>query len=135
VRCESETVDEADTDSDENAPEDDEGNNDDTTSWFLEPCADYWASSLSYSMLDERRVFVFDFGAELYAWMGRYASRRARRVGWLLTCQVYNTGYDYTMCSMSPLRPACSNAKRPSWTIVGKQVNAQQTIEHLHEPT
>ena len=119
----------SDDDDEMNESDEDERNDE----CWLEPIADYWACPLSYAMLDERRVFVFDFGAELYVWTGRYASRRHRRVGWTLARRLYEeTGYDYTPCVLSPLgrsaRLRAASGPRPAWTIMGRQTQNGESV-------
>lgn len=47
--------------------------------YYLEPVEDFWGCLLNYNLLDEFKVFVFDFGSELYVWSGRCSSTRRKK--------------------------------------------------------
>ena len=114
--------------------------------YCLEPVRNYWGSLLSYNMLDEQQVFAFDFGAELYVWSGRNANNVKKQAGLLLAKKLYDSGYDYSSCVLSPLRPVVSMVvdhleeenkgkahfkslkARPEWTIFGRQTQNVETV-------
>lgn len=107
------------------------------TDYCLQPIDDYWGRILSYNMLDENDVFVFDFGSEVYIWSGRNAKRLVKKSGLLLAKKLFESGYDYTNCKFSPLKPNLNedetniyykcNGKRPKWTLFGRQKQNAET--------
>ena len=112
----------------------------------LEPVKSCWGQVLSYNMLDEDEVFVFDFGTELYVWNGRNANNGKKKIGMMLAKELYETGYDYSEHAITPLKPSMSlfnkckslsaqqfdfiktTSCRPKWTILGKQSQNCETI-------
>lgn len=108
------------------------------TDYCLQPIENYWGRILSYNMLDENDVFVFDFGSEVYIWSGRNARRILKKAGSLLAKKLYESGYDYTSCKFTPLKPninesvfesvyyKCSGS-RPKWTLFGRQKQNAET--------
>ncbi len=119
---------------------DDSNSENDTkvSKYSLEPLKDYWASLLSYNMLNEKHVFVFDFGSEFYIWNGRNASNCEKKAGVTLAKQFFNSGYDYSTSEISPvsgkLKVECYDDEyfvsksRPKWTLFGKQTQNAETI-------
>jgi supervillin len=119
---------------------------DDYTQYELKPVRDYWGGLLSYNMLDENEVFVFDFGSEVYVWNGRSSSNVKKKAGLLLAKKLYEDGYDYTSCLLTPLRPRLdaelqreqqpqdlggyfkSSKSRPKWTLFGRQSQNVETV-------
>jgi len=106
--------------------------------YSLEPLKDYWASLLSYNMLDERHVFVFDFGSEFYIWNGRNSSTCEKKAGLTIAKQLFNSGFDYSTSDISPvngkLKAECQEDEyfvgksRPKWALFGKQTQNAETI-------
>lgn len=114
--------------------------NDDVNSYFLEPVCEQWGSILTYNMLDENDVFVFDFGTELYVWNGRNARCTAKKAALQLALKLYESGFDYSQCVMSPFKVELnmdkvsnenyfkSELKRPKWTVFGRQSQNVETV-------
>jgi supervillin len=114
------------------------------SSCFLEPVKSYWGSVLSYNLLDEDEVFVFDFGAELYMWSGRNADSKLKKNAFHLAKQLFEAGFDYSNCDISPLKPQYEfirnrdvddsipsfyqSDKRPHWTLFGRFSQNVETI-------
>jgi supervillin len=112
--------------------------------YCLEPVRNYWGSLLSYNMLDEHDVFVFDFGSELYVWGGRNSTNSKKQAGLLLAKKLYESGYDYSNCLLTPLKPLVSDSldeeknksevyfksehNRPKWTLFGRQTQNNETV-------
>ena len=116
--------------------------------YCLEPVRNYWGSLLSYNMLDEYEVFVFDFGSELYVWSGRNACNSKKQAGLLFAKKIHQNGYDYSNCVLTPLKPQLSltnkseiseakkeanahfktHEARPKWTIFGRQTQNVETV-------
>jgi hypothetical protein len=88
--------------SDENSDDSDES---DANKFSLELLNNSSGSNLlSYNMLDEDSVFIFDFGSELYLWSGRNANNKLKKAGLTLAKNLYDNGYDYSNFKISPLK-------------------------------
>ncbi|KAM9779756.1 supervillin-like [Neosynchiropus ocellatus] len=92
----------------------------------LVPHEQAWARSPSVSLLRSSEALVFDFGSEVYLWLGRNVSMNSRTVALQLTHQVWAGAYDYSNCRVNPLDPTQSNAGiqrsgvgRPTWALFG----------------
>lgn len=72
---------------------------------FLMPLDDLCFRALSIKVLDSNEVFVFDFGAELYVWSGKYAEKSKRNMGLQLAQQLWTDSYDYSECVINPFDP------------------------------
>jgi supervillin len=137
----------ASSSNDENS---DDCDDNDLAKYVLEPIERYCGNPLSYNMLDEDSVFVFDFGSEVYVWSGRNAYNKTKKAGLLLGKKLYDSGYDYSGFSLSPLKhqlnlsikPLSDNEEatmrgstyfkscksRPRWTVFGRQVQNVETV-------
>lgn len=51
------------------------------------------------------QAFVFDFGAEVYLWLGHGVPIAERKVAMDLTLEIWNQGYNYTSCQINPVSP------------------------------
>ena len=91
----------------------------------LEPVSHYCHNVLSYNMLDEDQVFVFDFGTEFYIWNGRNASQARKKAALSLGKQLFDMGYDYSTLKLTRLN---GKLPRPAWTLFGKQTQNAETI-------
>ena len=115
----------------------------DNLEYSLEPVLESWGSVLTYNMLSEDEVYVFDFGSEVYAWNGRNSSTEIKKYGMLLAKQLFDSGYDYTKCVLNPIRGQYaqkftnsdetkhenrSDEGRPSWAILGRM---SQNVESI----
>ena len=58
------------------------------------------------------QVLVFDFGSEVYAWLGKRAGAEDRRVGVALAKELWAEDYDYSDCDINPVQPT-ANANLP----------------------
>lgn len=72
---------------------------------LLMPLENFCFRSLSIQILDPNEVFVFDFGAELYVWNGKFADKNKRNMGLQLGQQLWNDPYDYSESSINPFDP------------------------------
>jgi len=73
-------------------------------------------------------VFVFDFGAELYLWTGRLATKALRDAGKRLARDLWAAGCDYSDCDVSPIDGAERTGPRPDWGILGRVGQNMETI-------
>ncbi|KAM9843925.1 supervillin [Aulostomus maculatus] len=101
----------------------------------LVPQEQAWASIPSTSLLGSSEALVFDFGSEVYLWLGKDVSVSKRNVALQLTHQVWVGAYDYSNCRVNPLDPTQSNASmqlrgegRPSWTLFGCVSEGEETL-------
>nr|XP_040046061.1 supervillin isoform X3 [Gasterosteus aculeatus aculeatus] len=90
----------------------------------LVPHEQAWASIPRVSLLGSNEALVFDFGSEVYLWLGRDVSLSRTNVALQLTHQVWAGPYDYSNCRVNPLDPTRCNANtqqtgqgRPSWAL------------------
>ncbi|XP_054615893.1 supervillin [Dunckerocampus dactyliophorus] len=100
----------------------------------LVPHEQAWASMPSMSLLESSQALVFDFGSEVYLWLGKDVPASGRNVALQLSRQVWVGAYDYGNCRVNPLDPTrCSaNAQlrgegRPSWALFGVILEHNET--------
>ncbi|ESO96779.1 hypothetical protein LOTGIDRAFT_201948 [Lottia gigantea] len=101
----------------------------------LLPYQEYWGAILKYDMLHPELTLVFDFGSELYLWLGKKVSPEERKVGRILSQQLWEKGYDYSSCDINPLCPLhntggvpIKSTTRPDWALFGKVHQGMETI-------
>nr|XP_049599996.1 supervillin isoform X4 [Syngnathus scovelli] len=98
----------------------------------LVPHEQAWASVPTISVLDSNesrvsvQVLVFDFGGELYLWLGKDVPAERQKVALQLSRQVWLGAYDYRNCRVNPMNPTQNAAEtqligegRPSWALFG----------------
>ena len=67
---------------------------------------------------------VFDFGSEMFVWSGKFAALEDRKKAFQLAKALWDTGYDYSECSINPIfqRPTpaelSKGAVRPAWALL-----------------
>ncbi|XP_077350736.1 supervillin isoform X3 [Festucalex cinctus] len=92
----------------------------------LVPHEQAWASMPTVSMLDSNEALVFDFGGEVYLWLGKNVPADRQKVALQLSRQVWLGAYDYRNCRVNPMDPTQNPANtqlmgegRPSWALFG----------------
>ena len=77
----------------------------------LIPIEEFWGQPMKYDVLmDDRRVLVFDFGAEVYVWNGKNAPFPKRRLGLKLA------------------KDMISGENRPDWHLFGRINQNMETV-------
>ncbi|KAL4217138.1 hypothetical protein ACF0H5_023592 [Mactra antiquata] len=103
----------------------------------LVPVDDCWGNQPKYEMLQSNKVYVFDFGSELYLWQGKTVSPNHRKISLKLAQQLWQQGYDYSRCDVNPISPLRNEEdggipsvsdKRPDWSLFGKVNQNMETI-------
>ncbi|KAG1662654.1 Supervillin [Nymphon striatum] len=100
----------------------------------LVPCEEYWGTSLNYEMLKPEKVFVFDFGSEMYVWHGKLSPSDQRRISSQLAKELWSQGYDYSKCDINPVYPTSQKEsqkcckERPDWALLCKVNQHMETI-------
>ncbi|XP_025829132.1 supervillin isoform X3 [Agrilus planipennis] len=106
----------------------------------LVPMEEYWGGIPKIKMLEPSKVFVFDFGSEMYVWSGKNAPLEDKRKALKLARELWTEGYNYIDCHVSPLNVASmlgsrekSNIplkcnSRPDWALFAKLTQHRETI-------
>ncbi|XP_018913821.2 supervillin isoform X1 [Bemisia tabaci] len=108
----------------------------------LVPVEKFWGNIPKIEMLDANKILVFDFGTELYVWNGKNASMERRKIASKLAQELWDEGYDYTDCDISPINASLSlgsrtqgpksldktGTNRPSFTLIGKVTQHMETV-------
>uniref|UniRef100_A0A182Y2N2 Uncharacterized protein n=1 Tax=Anopheles stephensi TaxID=30069 RepID=A0A182Y2N2_ANOST len=108
----------------------------------LVPVEEYWGAIPKISMLDPRKVLVFDFGSELYVWSGKNAPTEGKRAALRLAQELYGGSYSYEECQLNPLnfselagdrqRDARRLSKvgnnRPEWCLIARVTQHMETV-------
>ncbi|XP_023931088.1 supervillin-like [Lingula anatina] len=103
----------------------------------LVPYTEYWGNVPKYEMLNPDQIFVYDFGPEMYVWLGKNMPFDKRKIAIKLARQIWDQGYDYSECDINPFSPLRSEEdggapakadKRPDWSLFGKITQNMETI-------
>lgn len=100
----------------------------------LVPIEKYWGALPRVEILDTAKVLVFNFGTEVYVWMGKSARSDAKRAALRLAHEVFATSFDYDLCQLNPFsfsqvagdrastttRGSNSNGAKPDWCVLAK---------------
>ncbi|XP_064474820.1 supervillin-like isoform X2 [Ornithodoros turicata] len=96
----------------------------------LVPCDKYWGMQPRFEMLQPDKAFVFNFGSELYVWLGKQVPHEQRVVAVRLAEERSREGFDYSECDINPLCPKVGvttgsprdtkDQDRPNWTLLAK---------------
>lgn len=106
----------------------------------LVPHEKYWGSIPKIEMLQETSILVFDFGSEMYVWSGKNAPLDKKRLALKLAKEMWEDGYNYTECNISPLNIASKlgareqedlplkGDRRPDWALFAKVTQHRETV-------
>ena len=106
----------------------------------LVECVDFWRKLPKIEMLDSNKVFVFDFGSELYIWTGKNSLMESKKLAIELSLDIWNDGYDYTDSLVNPLNVASYLGQkvfvqsdmvaktRPKWALMAKISQHMETV-------
>lgn len=106
----------------------------------LVPVDEYWGKIPKIEMLQPSKVFVFDFGTEMYVWSGITAPPDDKRKALSLAKELWSEGYNYSDCGINPINisemigdrnkhEACMKAEeRPEWGLFAKLTQHRETI-------
>ncbi|XP_065211989.1 uncharacterized protein LOC135839744 isoform X2 [Planococcus citri] len=109
----------------------------------LVPYEKYWASIPKIQMLDPNKILVFDFGSEMYIWMGKNVDLKSRKSAVKLAEELWNNGYNYEECDLCPITSVCTigdreaqsdsacskkGEKRPEWCLLAKVTQHMETV-------
>ena len=96
----------------------------------LVPFESYWGRTPKYEMLTSDDAFVFDFGSEMYVWVGNKASNIKRKCALDSAKELWNKGYNYSECDVNPFGEKAPKKaeKRPHWTWFMKVSQNMESI-------
>uniref|UniRef100_A0A8C4NLW4 Supervillin n=1 Tax=Eptatretus burgeri TaxID=7764 RepID=A0A8C4NLW4_EPTBU len=85
----------------------------------LVPDDKFWGKAPPHAILQTCAVLVFDFGTEIYTWIGEGVGPKSRRLAGLLAQQLWIGPYDYSTCRINPLGPWATRRGngRPDWAV------------------
>lgn len=83
----------------------------------LMPVEQYWGRSPRHQMLQPESVFIFDFGTEMYIWIGKNVSNVHRKLAVDAAKELWLKGYDYSDVDLNPFGPGAKlkSNSRPDW--------------------
>lgn len=106
----------------------------------LVPFTEYWGSIPKIDMLQESKIIVFDFGAEMYVWSGKTASMEQKNKAFKLAQELWKEGFNYEDCQVCPVTVASvlgardenqaplKAATRPEWGLFAKITQHTESI-------
>lgn len=100
----------------------------------LVPVDQCWGALPRVDMLDARKVLVFNFGTEVYVWMGKSAVADDKRAALRLAHELFSAEFDYGQCELNPfsfslvagdrsaatLRSVLRTGAKPDWCVLAK---------------
>ena len=104
--------------------------NESKSSVELVPVEKYWGRSPRHQLLQPESVFVFDFGTEMYVWIGKNVSNVHRKKAVDAAKDLWLKGYDYSEIDMSPFgtEATLKSDKRPDWAWFTRVNQNMETI-------
>lgn len=87
------------------------------------------------------QVFVFDFGTEMYVWMGKNVDMKLRKSSVRLAKELWENGFNYEECDLCPItsaslignrdpvvNPKKRSNERPTWCLFAKVTQHMETV-------
>lgn len=106
----------------------------------LVPVEEYWGAIPKIEMLNSSKMFVFDFGSEMYIWSGRNVPIEQKKIGNKLAKELWDAGYNYQECKICPINAVellgdrrdplvpKQSSSRPDWALICKITQHGETI-------
>jgi supervillin len=107
----------------------------------LVPIEDFWGQVMTISIVNSRKIIIFDFGSEMYVWNGKNALPDDKRMALLLAEELFESPFDYTACDLNPInfsticgnrkmakREKMNGIKRPNWAFLARVNQNMETI-------
>lgn len=91
------------------------------------------SKDFSYKMLDDTKLYLFDFGCEMYIWSGKLCSNEEKRKLMRKAKRLWQMGYDYSNMELNPFDPRRilnspeKSDSRPDWCLLGKVTQNTET--------
>lgn len=94
----------------------------------LVPYDKYWGMQPRVEMLQPDKAYVFNFGSEVYVWLGKLVPSEMRDLSVRLAEEQCKAGFNYSDCDINPLFPragpeeqkSMASDVRPNWTLFAK---------------
>ncbi|KAL1421896.1 hypothetical protein MTO96_022608 [Rhipicephalus appendiculatus] len=80
----------------------------------LVPCDKYWGMQPRVEMLQPDKAYVFNFGSEVYVWLGKLVPSEMRDLSVRLAEEQCKAGFDYSDCDINPLSPRAGAEEQKS---------------------
>lgn len=105
------------------------------------PVEEFWGQVMTISLVNSRKILLFDFGSEVYVWNGKNALPDDKKMALMLAEEFFETPYDYTSCDLNPINfsSLCGHRKslrvekmkgvrRPDWSFLARINQNMETI-------
>lgn len=104
------------------------------------PVEDFWGQVMTISLVNSRKILLFDFGSEVYLWNGKNSLPDDKKMALMLAEEYFETPYDYTVCDLNPINfsshcghrsPRAEKMKgvrRPEWAFLARINQNMETI-------
>lgn len=110
----------------------------------LVPIEQFWGALPRVEMLDSAKVLVFNFGTEVYVWMGKGAKSDAKRAALRLAQELFAAAFDYELCAVNPfsfshvagdrdaaaVRGTQRSGATPEWCILAKVSRIWEVVNY-----
>lgn len=107
----------------------------------LVPIEKFWGQSLSILLVDSKKIFVLDFGCELYVWYGKHSLPDEKKIALMLAEEMFDGSYSYDSCYLNPFdfsvlcgdrkekqRVWKAGKKRPNFALLGRVNQNMETV-------
>ncbi|CRL08353.1 CLUMA_CG021256, isoform A [Clunio marinus] len=108
----------------------------------LVPIEDFWGQPMTISIVNSKKILVFDFGSEMYVWNGKNALPDSKKIALMLAEEMFEDAFDYKMCHSNPLdfsslcghrrskerKMKSAGIKRAEFSLLGRVNQNMETI-------